>query len=135
MSVIKNVIGTVKKNLKSREQKKKRAETKLNKLRAQSEPVLRRVAKEFGATVEILSKNAYISKTIKNQERGAYIEFGTPPDEIRRILTRKFTGSTAVHKLKTAAKTVKQVRDELRSAGILSSQSMWGDPKNIYGKR
>ena len=128
----------MKEKIKEHDIKVKRGAAVLRKLRSRSIPTINRVAQEYGAEVEILDKDAYIFKTIKGDERGAHIPYGSHPMEIRRRLDKAFLGSSTLSKVKSAGRTIKRakktldsVRKELKAAGFGQS-SMYGDPSKMF---
>jgi hypothetical protein len=140
MSII-NSIKRVIPGTKSHTAKTKRAATALRTKRTKYAPIIGRIAKEYGASVDILNTSAYVYKTVKGQERGVHIYYNSEdtPDEIRNRLDKTFTGSTTASRIKHAgrmlkegAKAVKQVKKDLKESGIGFGGSMYGDPSNLF---
>jgi hypothetical protein len=116
---------------KGHNEKKKAESAALRALRAKSAPLIGKIAKEYGASVDILDKTAFCYKTVKGEERRVHIPYGLDADDIRNRMDRAFLGSSTKSKIKSAVKTVKGVHKALKDSGM-GTGNMWGDPKNMY---
>jgi hypothetical protein len=140
IKTLKKVEKKVRSKVRSHQNKVKRDAATLRKMRSRSIPTVKRVAAEYGATVEVLDTSAYVSKTIDGSERGAHIPYGIHPMEIRRLLDKAFIKSTLLSKVRAGVKTVGhakkewgKVKKELKDAGFAGG-GMWGDPSKMWNK-
>lgn len=128
---IKKLPATIKAANVKHARKVKKEASALRAKRAKYAPLIQKIAREYGAQVELLDKAAYVTKTVKGEERRVHIAYGSDSEEIRNRMDRAFYKSSAVSKIKSAVKTGKEIHKALKESGIKGG-SMWGDPKDLY---
>jgi len=103
--------------------------------RDKSLPHIRKIAKEYGATVDVLDSEAYVHRGKGNDEVGVHIRYGTSSDEIRAKLEGVMFKSSKKSKLlagvRKTVETAKAGRKAFLDSGI-GGGSMYGDPKNMW---
>ena len=127
MGIIEKLKGMkqgVETKLEERERKKKAESIALRAKRQKSAPLISKIAKEYGAGVEILDTSAYVSKKIKGEEKGVHIPYGLDSEDIRNKMDKAFHGSSTVSKVKSVVRAGKQVKKALNESG-LGRGSMW----------
>ena len=106
--------------------------------RDKSLPHIRKIAKEYGATVDVLDTDAYIHRGKGRDEVGVHIRYGTSSDEIRARLEGVMFKSSTASKVASGARkvieTAKSGRKALLDSG-LGGGSMYGDPKDMWKQR
>lgn len=122
------IIDTIKKTLEDREKRNKKEAIALRKKRQKTAPLINKIAKEYGADVEILDTSAHVSKTVKGELREVHIPYGLDPEEIRNRIDRKLLGSSLTSQIKAAGRTVKRVKKSLKESGIKGG-GMWEGSK------
>lgn len=131
LDTIKKLPSTIKAANVKRVRKNKREASALRAKRAKHAPLIQKIAREYGADVELLDKAAYVTKKVKGEERGVHISYGLDSEDIRNKMDRAFYKSSTVSKIKAAVKTGKQIHKQLKESGIKGG-SMWGDPGKLY---
>lgn len=118
---------------KNRENVKRLNEQKVR--REKSLPHIRKIAKEYGATVVVYDSEAYVHIGKGEDERGTYIPYGTSSDEIRakleRIAYKKATAAKIKSGIGKVVKTAKAGRKAFLDSGI-GGGSMYGNPKDMW---
>jgi len=131
LDTIKSIPGTVKRKVKEHDVKKKKAATALRAKRTKYAPLIQKIAREYGASVDLLNTSAYVTKTVKGQERGVHIPYIGDGEAIRARMDKAFVGSSTVSKIKAAVKTGKQIHKALKDSGVRGG-SMWGNPRDMF---
>jgi hypothetical protein len=138
MGLLDKITGTISAvNKKTREideknaLKKKEAAKDLRFKRQKFAPIISKIAKEYQAGVEILDSSAYVSKSVRGEERGVHIPYGIDPVDIRNRLDKSFLARSTTEKAKSfgksiekAVKTGKEIKKALGNSGIKGG-GMW----------
>ena len=128
----KKVTGKVTSAVKKHEAKKKQEGIRLRKMRAKSAPMMKKIANEYGAGLEILDTSALFTKKVNGEEKRVHVPYGLDAEDIRNRVDRAFVGSSTKSKVKSAIKTGKEIHKALKESGFGNGANMWGDPKNMY---
>lgn len=126
---------TIKKKSAARHAAQVKAANEQKTRREKSLPHIRKIAKEYGATVDVLDSEAYVHRGKGKDKVGVHIRYGTSSDEIRAKLEGVMYKSSTINKVITGGRkvveTAKAGRQAFLDSGI-GGGSMYGDPKDMW---